>query len=82
MRIETSAGELVIRAHPLRPGFAIAAGEPDVLQAVLDGIEMSYAVEPEEEPEELPERTPYGSLVASKRQLATWIQFEILNYLT
>lgn len=81
MRITTTAGELSVVQATDDAELVVVTGHKDSLQALVDGIEMSGAGSRELTGVVYNSRY-VGSMIVSKLQLAIWVQFEILNYLT
>lgn len=80
MRIVTTAGELVAVQAPSGDKLYVR-GRSETLQALVDGIEMSGGGAVEFKAV-VSWSDGTRSMIVSKLQLAVWVQFEILNYLT
>lgn len=81
MILETTAGTCTAVQDGDDPDLAKVTGHKAALQSLLDGIEMSGGGSLSLDG--VVYNSAYvGSVVVSKEQLALWVQFEILNYLT
>lgn len=76
MRIQTTAGVITAQEQVNSPTDAYVAGSTQALQAMIDGIEMSGGGDLP------PINDNVSGYYVSKKQLAIWVQFEILNFLT